>query len=44
VLVLTESLASEDHVRAGAVGVDEVLSTAVSPQEIIDVLKRLGDS
>ncbi len=44
VLVLTESLASEDHVRAGAVGVDEVLSTAVSLQEIIDVLKRLGDT
>ena len=42
VLVLTESLASEDHVRAGAAGADEVLSTAVPLHEIIDVLKRLG--
>ena len=41
-LVLTDSLASEEHVRAGAVGAYEVLSTAVSLHEIIDVLKRLG--
>jgi len=42
VLVLTDSLASEDHVRAGAAGADEVLSTAASLHEIIYVLKRLG--
>ena len=42
VLVLTESLAGEDHLRARAAGAEEVLSKAVSQQEIIDALKRLG--
>ena len=42
VLVLTESLASEEHLRAGAAGAEEVLCTAVSLHEIIDVLRRLG--
>ena len=44
VLALTDSLAGEDHdVRAGAAaGADEVLPTAASLHQIIDVLKRLG--
>ena len=42
VLVLTERLASEDHVRAGAAGADGVLSTAGPVHERIDSLTRLG--
>jgi two-component system response regulator DevR len=42
VLALTDSLAGEDHVRAGAAGADEVLPTAASLHQIIDVLKRSG--
>jgi two-component system response regulator DevR len=41
VLVLTESLVGEDHVRARAAGADVVLSKAASRQEIIDALKRV---
>jgi two-component system response regulator DevR len=41
VLVLTESLVSEDQVRARAGGADEVLSKAASLQGIIDALKRV---
>jgi two-component system, NarL family, response regulator DesR len=44
VVVLTEkSLAGEeDHLRARAAGVEEVLSKAASLQELIGALKRLG--
>jgi CheY-like chemotaxis protein len=42
VLVLTESLADEHHVRTRAGGAEEVLSKAASLQEIIDALYRLG--
>jgi DNA-binding NarL/FixJ family response regulator len=42
VLVLTESLAGEDHIRTRAAGADEVLSKAASLQETIDALNRLG--
>jgi DNA-binding NarL/FixJ family response regulator len=42
VVVLTESLAGEDHLRARAAGVEGVLSKAASLQELIGALKRLG--